>query len=55
MNTPEPIQEVGGEAFRKFREGMMLLEKSSDHAINSSCDNEGRKELNVRIQSLGKK
>lgn len=55
MNKPEPIQEVGGEAIRKFREGTMLLEKSRNHAINHSCDNEGRKELNMRTQSPGKK
>lgn len=54
MNTPEPIQKVGGGAIREFREGMMLLEKSSDHEINQ-CDNESRKELNTRIQSLEKK
>lgn len=38
MKKPEPIQKVGGEAIRKFREGMTLLEKSSDHALHHSCE-----------------
>lgn len=32
----------------------MLLEKSSDHAINQNGDSEGRAELNMKTQSLKK-